>query len=186
MDEKEIIDLYWNRSELAITETDRKYGQLCRKVAFQILEDREDIDECVNDTYLRAWNTMPPQRPNKLSAFLAKITRNLALSRYRQNTAKKRGGGTVILALEELENCLPDRKTTEELVEERLLAELLNQFLAGLPGQNRRIFLWRYWYMGSVKEISELEGVSESKVKMILMRTRSKLKCFLEQEGVAV
>lgn len=186
MDEKEIIDLYWERSELAIVETDRQYGAFCRKVAFQILYDREDSEECVNDTYLRAWNVMPPQRPGRLAAFLGKITRNLALSRYRQNTAQKRGGGEVILALEELESCIPVGKTVEEMVDERLLVQTLNRFLGSLSAQNRRIFLQRYWSLTSVKDISALEGISESNVKMRLMRTRAKLRSVLEQEGLAI
>ena len=184
MEEKEIIDLYWARSETAIRETDKKYGKFCHSIAYNILCDHEDSEECVNDTYLQTWNAIPPRRPSKLSAFLGRITRNLALNRYERETAQKRGGGQVEPAVEELAECLPDPNTVERQVENKELAEALNRFLAGLPGEARKIFLRRYWQLCTVKEIAALYGISESKVKMSLMRTRGRLKRFLEQEGI--
>lgn len=184
MEEKEIIDLYWARSEQAIRETDKKYGKFCHSIAYNILSDHEDSKECVNDTYLHTWNAIPPRRPNKLSAFLGRITRNLALNRYERDTAQKRGGGQTVLALEELAECVPDPNTVERQVEDRALAELFNRFLADLPEESRKIFLRRYWQLCPVREIASFYGISESKVKMSLMRTRGKLKHFLEQEGI--
>ena len=184
MEDNAIIDLYFARDEQAIAETDRKYGNYCYGIANRILSSREDCEETVSDTYYKTWNAIPPRRPNKLSAFLGRITRNLALNRYNRETARKRGGGQIALAAEELAECLPDPNTVERQIEDRALAELLNRFLAGLPGETRKIFLRRYWQLCSVKEIGALYGISESKVKMSLMRTRGKLKRFLEQEGI--
>ena len=186
MDDKEIIGLYWARSENAVTETARKYGKFCHSIAFHILANREDSEECVNDTWLHTWNAIPPRRPNKLAAFLGKITRNLALNRYEKTSALKRGGGQVPLALEELAECIPDPNTVERQLDDKLLADLLNVFLSGLSPETRRIFLRRYWNLSSVKEIALEYGISESKVKMSLMRTRGKLRSFLEKEGIAL
>ena len=143
MEEKEIIDLYWARSEQAIRETDKKYGKFCFRIAYNILSDQGDSEECVNDTYLQTWNAIPPRRPNKLSAFLGRITRNLALNRYAMASAQKRGGGQMELAVEELAECIPDPNTVERQIEDRELADALNRFLAGLPEEARRIFLRR-------------------------------------------
>ena len=184
MDEKQIIELYWNRSESAIAETEKKYGRFCYGIAFNILESHPDSEECVNDTYLQAWNAIPPHRPGRLSAFLGRITRNLALKRYERSTAAKRGGGQVPLALEELAECIPDPRTVERQVDDKMLALAFNDFLAGLPEESRKIFLMRYWKLEPVKEIARACGIGESKVKMSLMRTRGKLKRFLEQEGI--
>lgn len=186
MDEKQIIDLYWARSERAIDETARKYGKFCHCIAYNILANYQDSEECVNDTYLQTWNAIPPQRPSRLSAFLGKITRNLALKQYEKSTAQKRGGGQVPLALEELAECIPDPNSMERMVDDRILAELFNGFLADLPAEARKIFLRRYWNLSSVKEIAEAYGMTESKVKMSLMRTRGKLRSFLEQEGIEI
>ena len=186
MDEKEIMELYWARSERAIDETARKYGRFCHSIAFNILANREDSEECVNDTWLHTWNAIPPRKPNKLAAFLGKITRNLALKKYEKYTAAKRGGGQVPLALEELAECIPDPDSMERRMDDRMLADVLNVFLSGLSPETRRIFLRRYWNLSSVKEIAMEYGISESKVKMSLMRTRGKLRSFLEQEGIAL
>ena len=186
MDEKEIIELYWVRSELAIEETARKYGRFCHSIAYNILLNREDSEECVNDTYLHAWNAIPPRRPDKLSAFVGKITRNLALKKYEKNTAVKRGGGQVPLALEELAECIPSPDSVERQMNDQILAEVLNRFLAGLSSETRRIFLRRYWKLDTVNEIAQELGISESKVKMSLIRTRGKLRSFLEQEGIGL
>lgn len=186
MDEKQIIDLYWDRSENAIAETAKKYGKYCHGIAFNILASREDSEECVNDTYLKAWSVIPPKRPIKLSAFLGKITRNLALNRYERYTAEKRGGGQVALALEELAECIPDPHSVEQAVNDKILADKLNIFLSGLSVEARKIFMRRYWELSSVREIAAAYGISESKVKMSLFRTRGKLRSFLEQEGIAL
>lgn len=186
MDDLQIIELYWARSETAIAETARKYGAYCHFIAYHILHSEEDSEECVNDTYWKAWGAMPPQRPNQLRTFLGKITRNLSLSRYETYAAAKRGAGQVPLALDELAECLPAPDSVERAVDDRALTELLNGFLAGLPPEARRIFLRRYWYICSVKEIAADFGISESKVKTTLFRTRNKLKQHLEKEGVAL
>ena len=184
MDEKQIIDLYWFRSERAIEETAKKYGTFCHSIAYNILANHQDSEECVNDTYLQTWNAIPPRKPNKLSAFLGKITRNLALKKYEKSTARKRGGGQVVLALEELGECIPAPDAVERRLEDSVLAEKLNLFLGNLTAEQRKLFLRRYWKLDSIKEIAMDYGITESKVKMSLMRTRGKLKSFLEQEGV--
>lgn len=186
MDDQQIIELYWNRSDEAIAQTQKKYGRLCYKIAFNILGNPQDSEECVNDTYLRAWNVIPPKRPQKLSAFLCRITRNQALKRYASNTADKRGGGEVPLALEELAGCIPAPGSVTAQTEQRELTCQLNGFLAELPGEVRGIFLRRYWGLESVRVIALALGISESKVKVTLHRTRKKLKNYLEQEGIVL
>ena len=184
MDDRQIIALYNERSEAALSETAKKYGRYCRSIAYNILSNEEDCEECVNDTWLKAWEAIPPQCPDSLPAFLGRITRNLALNRYKHNNREKRGGGQTPLVLEELADCIPGGSNAETAAEEALLVEVLNRFLEGLPVQKRKIFLRRYWYMSSVKEIAADFGLSESNVKMTLLRTRSKLKQTLEKEGI--
>ena len=184
MDDRQIIALYNERSEAALSETAKKYGRYCRAIAYNILSNEEDCEECVNDTWLKAWEAIPPQCPDSLPAFLGRITRNLALNRYKHNTREKRGGGQTPLVLEELADCIPGGSNAETAAEEALLVDVLNRFLEGLPVQKRKIFLRRYWYMSSVKEIAADFGLSESNVKMTLLRTRSKLKQTLEKEGI--
>ena len=186
MDDLQIIELYWARSESAIAETAHKYGPYCRFIAYHILHSEEDSEECVNDTYWKAWSAMPPQRPHQLRTFLGKITRNLSLNRYEKNAAEKRGAGQVPLALEELAECVPAPDSVERAVDDLALTQLLNEFLGGLPSETRRIFLRRYWYFCSVKEIAADFGISESKVKTTLFRTRNRLKQLLEKEGVVL
>ena len=183
MEDKQIIDLYWQRSEDAIVQTAGKYGGYCRSIAWNILYHSEDAEECVNDTYLRAWDTIPPQRPRVLQTYIGKITRNLSLDRWRKNHAQKRDGG-VFLALEELSECIPcsDGNFSEDLA----IREALNGFLRSLKPEHRKIFLRRYWYLSSVKEIAEDYGISESKVKMLLLRTREKLRVHLESEDIVL
>ena len=183
MEDHEIVALYWARDERAITESDQKYGAYCRTVAFHILRNREDSAECVNDTYLRAWDAMPPQRPSRLRVFLAAITRNLSLDRCRASGAAKRGGKQLTLALHELEESVP---SGGNVAEDLALADLLDRFLASLSAEDRRIFLRRYWYMLPVKEIARGIGLGESKVKMSLLRSRRTLKAQLEREGYTV
>ncbi len=186
MDDQKIVELYWRREERAITETKQKYGGYCYAIAYRILQNREDAEESVNDTYLGAWQSIPPHRPNLLSTFLGKITRNLSLKKWRTKNAAKRGGGEVALTLEELKDCVPAPRTVEEEVEVRALAAIIDDFLRGLPEEERDIFLCRYWYFDSVKEISGQFACSESKVKMKLLRTRKKLLERLEREEVAL
>ena len=186
MDDTRIIDLYWARSEEAIRETDQKYGPYCRTIAWNILQDREDSEECVNDTWLQAWNAIPPKKPSLLKAFLGKITRNLALDKYRFYGAAKRGGSETKVALEELKDCVPHPTTTEQAIDDLALTQALDRFLAGLKPETRKLFLRRYWYASPIDTIARDYGMSASKVKTTLHRTREKLKVFLEQEGITL
>ena len=176
MDDSKIIELYMDRSEQAISETARKYGRYCHYIAYNILHNDEDSEECVNDTYLRTWNSIPPKRPNKLQTFLGKITRNLSLNKYEKQSAEKRGSGQIPLILDELTECIPADRNSETLVEDMVIKETLDRFLENLSADARKIFVRRYWYMSSVKEIAEEYGLSESKVTVTLFRTRQKLK----------
>ena len=186
MEDTKIIDLFWARQETAIVETDRKYGNYCRSIAMHILSNQEDTEECVNDTWMKAWECMPPQRPDILSAFLGKITRNLSISRYRMTHAKKRGSGEMDLLLNELEECLPSAQSVEQEVESRETAQAINRFLYGIERESRNIFIRRYFYADSVKEIAERFEISESKVKSQLFRMRNRLKEHLEKEGIVL
>lgn len=186
MEDKTIIQLYFERSETAISETATKYGKLCHTIAYNILFNEEDSEECVNDTYMKAWEVIPPQIPEKLAAFLGKITRNLAISKYRHNSSLKRGGGQVNLALEELEECISDKNTTEQAVSDKMFVEQLNIFLEKLSEEKRKVFMQRYWYLRPISEIAEEFSLSESKVKMMLHRTRNSLKETLEKEGIVL
>lgn len=186
MEDKDIIRLYFERSEDAISETALKYSGLLSRIAYGILRSREDAEECVNDTYMKAWNSIPPGNPKRLSAFLGKITRNLSLNRYEQMTALKRGGGSRELALEELEECVPAPGNVQSEAEDAELAELINSFLDRCTKESRIIFMRRYWYFCTVSEIAEDMHLGESKVKMSLHRTRKKLKQFLERKGVTL
>lgn len=183
MDDEQIVALYWERSEQAIPETDRKYGNFCRSIADNILQCREDTQECVNDTYLSAWNAMPPHRPSILSAFLGKLARRIALDRLRSRTRLKRGGDTVTLALEELQECLAGGAEPERELEHRELVCALNRFLDRLPADQRRIFLCRYWQLDDIRTIARRYHMTESKVTSMLHRTRKKLRSGLEEEG---
>ena len=186
MQDEKIIQLYWDRSQEAIRETEQKYGKYCHTIAWNILYNREDSEECVNDTWMKTWEAIPPQRPGLFKAFLGKITRNLALNRYEALHTQKRGSGRTDLCLEELADCLSGKQEQETVVDRLVLTECLNHFLEGLKPEKRKLFVRRYWYMSSVKEISEMYGVSESKVKMSLLRTRKKLREVLEKEGIPV
>lgn len=186
MDDRQIINLFKERSETAIAETATKYGKLCHTIAYNILCNEEDTEECVNDAYLKAWEVIPPQIPEKLAAFLGKITRNLAITKYRYKCSKKRGGGQVALALEELAECIPDKNSTEQAISDKLFLEQINTFLETLSIEKRKVFMQRYWYLRPINEIAEEFSMSESKVKMILHRTRNSLKEVLEKEGIIV
>ena len=184
MEDSKIVDLYWNRSETAINETEKKYSRYCHSISFNILHNNEDAEECVNDTYLRTWNAIPPKRPNCLMTFLGKITRNLSFDKYKKYSADKRGHGQIELSLSELEESVPDSANIEQDAEEHELTEILNKFLECLPRQKRIVFVQRYWYLMSIKEIAENSKASESQTKSTLFRTRNELKIFLEKEGV--
>ena len=166
MDDLCILELYAERSEAAVRQTDEKYGRYCRRIAYDILQSDEDAEECVNDAYMRAWNSIPPKKPENLRTFLGKMVRNLAL--------------------EEMEECVPSASDTEQSVDGALLSQLLNDFLAGMKPEARNIFMRRYWYLSSVKDIAAEFGFSESKVKMSLHRSREELKKFLIKEGVSL
>lgn len=183
MDDTTIIDLYFRRSEQAITETDAKYGPYCYAIAYNILSNREDSEESVSDTYLAAWHAMPPKRPGILSAFLGKITRRLSIDRWRRCSAQKRGGGEVPLALEELENCVSGGETPEQALSRKELTACVNRFLDALPPAERSVFLCRYWYLDPIDSIAETFGFTPAKVHSMLHRTREKLRKTLEKEG---
>lgn len=186
MDDEKIIELYNARSESAIAETDSKYGSICRCISFNILSNREDAEECVNDAYLNVWDAIPPHYPRSLSAFLSKIVRNLSLNRLKMRSSQKRGNGEYDVALSEIETVLADAQCVDEQIDEIFLREKLNLFLETLPKQTRAVFIGRYWYFDSIKEISKKTGFSVSKTKMILLRTRNDLKKFLENESVFI
>lgn len=186
MDDQKLIELYWQRSENAIAETAIKYGSYCYKIAYNVLANNEDSEECVNDTYFKVWERIPPARPDRFSAFIGKITRHIAINRFEYLTAEKRGGSQVPLALEELSDCIPDYNTPSKLVENKELVIAINKFLRQLSSESRKIFLQRYWGLSSIKDISVMYKITESKVKMSLMRTRSKFKHFLEKEGIVI
>ncbi len=186
MTDEKIIELYWNRSEKAIEETKKQYGDFLHYISFSVLRDNEDAEEVVNDTFFKAWNSIPPAKPNPLKAFLAKITRNLSINKLRDKTAKKRGGNQYELVLEELSECISGGNEIDSAIDSSLLSNILNEFLRSLSDEARRIFIKRYWYMLSVSDISEEMSISVSKVKSSLMRTRNKLKEKLEEEGFNV
>ena len=186
MEDAQIVKLYWERNPEAIARSREKYGIYCFSLADRIVNSREDAEECVNDTWLRAWNAMPPQRPGILSAFFGKLTRNLSLDRWRYNRAAKRGGPQVETALEELGECLPAPGRPEDHLEERETADLISRFLREQPQLDRVLFLRRYWYLDSVAALAERFSMNENTVKSRLHRTRLRLKEVLLREGVAV
>lgn len=184
MDDNQIVELYWQRSEAAIVHTQEKYGGYCKSIAYGILGSEEECEECLNDAYMRMWNYIPPNRPNNFKATLARTVRNLALNRCEKQRAKKRGAERYSLALEELEECIPSGESTENAADAEMLTQSLNEFLARMKPEARRIFMLRYWYFASVGDIARELSIGESKVKMSLMRSRKSLKNFLEKEGV--
>ena len=184
MEDIRIIELYFERSEDAIKQTQEKYGRYCYSIAMNILDNTEDSEECVNDTMLGAWNSIPPKKPTHLSLFLGKITRNIALNRRERNTAKKRGGEGFDLVFEELSECIPDTDTAES--EDTLLKEAIESFLRSLPENKRYIFIRRYWYMDTIGEISKATRLTETNVKVTLSRLRASFRSFLEKEGINV
>ena len=185
VEDKQIVELYWKRSEQAISETSKKYGTYCYAISHNILQNKEDADECVNDTYIRAWNSIPPHKPNNLKTYLAKITRNLSLSKYEKNTAKKRNNGQVPLLLDELAECLPSEYESETVITDNIVIKSsIEYFLGTLSKKNRQIFIKRYWYMNSLEDIAKEYNMSENNVSVILFRMRKDLKRILQKEGV--
>ena len=184
MEDEEIIRLYWDRDETAIRETDRKYSAYLTKIVKNILDDGEDTRESVNDTYYAAWNSIPPQRPNNFQAYLAKLARRIAIDHFRQRTRIKRGGGEYPLSLTELEEICSGGNTTERAVDSRMLGQAINAFLRTLEPQARTAFIGRYFYADPLNEVARYCGMSQSKAKSMLHRTRQKLKAYLEKEGL--
>ena len=183
MEDRQIVDLYWDRKEKAIEESAARYGPYLYRIAFQILGIREDAEECVNDAWMDAWNAIPPHRPEILSTFLGKIVRRIALDRLRKRRAEKRGGGEAELVLEELEECVSGEKSVEDEILEREQAAAIRRFVERLPETERKVFVCRYWYLDSVASIAERFGFSESKVASMLLRIRKKLRKQLQKEG---
>lgn len=184
MDDKAILELYRTRSDRAIKETASKYGAYCYRIAYNILSCREDSQECVNDTYLAAWNTIPPKAPAILSTYLGKLTRYISLDRWKRRNAYKRGGGEVALALEELGECITDGNTPENICEQKELAVFFNRFLQSLSETERRVFLCRYWYLEPTANIAKCCGFSDTKVRSMLHRIRKRLRTAMEKEGL--
>ena len=184
MEDKDIVDLYWQREERAVTETETKYGAYCRSVAGRILHNEEDAEECVSDTWLRAWNAMPSDRPDRLGVYLGKLCRWLSLNRLRDAARLCRGGGETSLALEELEEILPGGTEPERKLEARELGQFMKNYVNQMKEPEQSVFLCRYWYMASVKEIASRFGFGESRVKSMLSRSRKKLKTALVKEGL--
>lgn len=185
MKDDQIVALYWDRNEDAIRETARKYGAYLGKIAYNILSDVEDSEECVNDTWHRAWDTMPPQRPDCLRSYLGRIVRNLSISRLRQRTAQKRGGGLEVL-LSELGDCLPSPRSVEQETEAKELAEVISAWLRTLSIDDRSAFIRRYWYAESVSDLAHAWGCTPNQMTKRLLRLRRALQARLEQEGMAV
>ena len=184
MDDQSILDLYFSRSEEAIARTDQKYGRYCYAIAYNILTNREDAEESVSDTYMTAWKSIPPRRPSVLSTFLGKITRHIAIARWRARSADKRGGGELPLALDELASCLEGTQDVEADYRRKELIRAYMKFLDALPAAERRVFLSRYWYVESIEAIANKFGFSQSKVKTMLHRTRIKLRKQLAEEDL--
>jgi RNA polymerase sigma-70 factor (ECF subfamily) len=183
MEDDRIISLYWQRDERAIRETETKYGRYCYTVAYNILHSHEDADECVNDTWHGAWNAMPPEKPNKLQCFLARITRNIAIDRYRYDGAQKRGA-EVDCVIDEYWECIPDESISMD--DEMALKQAINGFLASLDTKTRVIFMRRYWYSMSIRDIADGMHLSEGNISLILHRTRSKFRNYLTKEGIFI
>lgn len=181
MEDNEIVALYWERDDKAISESDAKYGNNCRMIAYNILYNQEDTEECVNDTWLGAWNAMPPHRPDKLKYFLGRITRNLSYNKFKSKNTAKRGNGELPIALDELYDCIPMPRTVEDEIEVRELEREINKFLHSLPERSCNVFLRRYWFVETIGEISERYDMTSANVKVVLSRTRSKLKDYLRR-----
>lgn len=183
MDDNGIIRLYWERNDRAISITSEKYGSYCKSIARNILNNEEDAEECVNDTYLNAWNSMPEHWPEQLATFLGKITRNLSFNKYKHNHAEKRGGGEITLVLDELEDCVSDNENVGQSIDRQELAKAISSFVRGLSTRKRNIFIRRYWYADPVSKIAADYGMTQGSVSKALERTRKQLKSYLTERG---
>ncbi len=186
LEDAAIVALYWARDEQALSATAAKFGAYCRRIALNLLGNPADAEECLNDTWLAAWNSMPQNRPDRLAPYLGRITRNLALDRRGAASAQKRGGGQADLVLDELAACLPAPDNVEHSVDAGETARLITEFLRGQPRQARQVFLRRYWYGDSTGAIAARYGLGESAVRVSLHRTRQRLAAYLQQQGVTV
>ena len=184
MRDEELIALFFRREEAVLQAVAEKYGKYCHSIALRMLQNDEDAEECVNETWWKAWSSIPPHRPKCLSTFLGKITRNLALDRRKRDNAQRRGGDRIVLALEELGQCIPSTEGVEQAVEETELAKAIERFLLGYPKRERSIFIGRYWHLYSIAELASAYGMSESRVSSLLFRMRKKLKVCLEKEEI--
>lgn len=185
IDDEKIIEMFFERSEQGIRELDNKYGTICHNLSYNIVNNRQDTEECVNDAYLGAWNTIPPVRPNPLLSYIVKIVRNISLKTYWSKEAAKRGGHYTI-ALQEIETCIADQKMVEDEIEARELAGIIEEFLDTLPLENRVIFMRRYWFSDSYKDIAEFMGLSEKNISVRLTRVRKKMKQYLIERAVFI
>lgn len=183
MEDSQIVALYWDRNETAIDHTDKKYGRYLAKIAYNILADREDSQESVNDTYLAAWESMPPHKPNALSTYLGKLTRRISIDLFRKKSSQKRGGGEYALSLQELEDSISGGDTTQQAVELQQLSQAIESYLRSIGEEARNVFIGRYYYLDPVKTIAGYCHISESKVKILLHRTRQGLWEYLQREG---
>jgi RNA polymerase sigma-70 factor (ECF subfamily) len=183
MEDSQIVQLYWSRNESAIDQTDKKYGRYLTRIAYNILADREDSQESVNDTYLAAWDSMPPHKPEVLSTYLGKLTRRISIDLCRKKTAQKRGGSEYALSLQELEECISGGNSTEQALELQLLSEAIAIYLRSVSQEARNVFIGRYYYLDPVKKIAGYCHISESKAKILLHRTRQGLWAHLQKEG---
>lgn len=183
MKDQQIVQLYWQREESAILQTERKYGAYLCKVAYNILSDYEDSRECVNDTYLKAWNSIPPHKPEKLSTYLGKITRQLSIDLFRKKNSAKRYASQYAISLEELGDSFSGGVTPDQAFDAKLLDEAINRFVRALPQDARNAFIGRYYFFDSLKTVAGYCGMSQAKAKSLLYRTRQSLKAYLEKEG---
>lgn len=182
MEDEEIVQMYWDRDEKAISATSEKYGAYSMAIARHIVESPEDAEECVNEVYLKLWNSIPPHRPDLLAAYIGKIVRNVAFNRYKKNRAQKRGGSQMMIALEELAEEIGSNNLEEEW-DQHMLTEVINSFLSELPEHKRKLFVRRYWYGDSVRELAKTVGMTENHVSVILKRLRTKLRNYLIERG---
>lgn len=185
MEDNKIIDLFFERSEQAIIELSKKYGKVCMKISMNVLNDVQDAEECVNDSYLGAWNTIPPERPNPLLSYVCRIVRNISINRYKQKTATKRNSA-YDLCIHELENCLCSPGSIDDSIEEAMLSSYLDEFIGGLDTVNQMIFVRRFWYMDSYKDIAKASRLKDGNIRVRVARMKSELKLFLEQKGVII
>ncbi len=186
MEDSEIVRLFWDRNENAISAAAKKHGKRCRSIAENILHNREDAEDCVNDTYLKIWDLIPPNSPQVLGAFMCKIAKHTAINMLKARNREKRGGGNIPLAFEELEDCIPDKSNIENAYERQELIRKVNDFLETLPLENRRVFILRYWYCCELSEIADRFGTRKNTISVMLNRTRRKLRDYLEKEGYEI